>query len=176
MNYFHLFQLPQQFEIDKQILINTFYELQKKYHPDMCNKKILHKKNQLSMAIKINQGFNILNNKFTRANYLLKIYKKKFSFKENHTINEKEILLEKFKLYEKIQKIKNKPNSYKKINFFIKKIKNKLSFNFQNFNKNIKEKKINSANKIFFHISFIYKILQKLKKIKKIMYKKKEKK
>ncbi|VFP79390.1 Fe-S protein assembly co-chaperone HscB [Buchnera aphidicola] len=176
MNYFHLFQLPQQFKIDKKVLINTFYKLQKKYHPDMCNKKILNKKNQLSMAIKINQGFNILNNKFTRASYLLKLHKKNFSFKKNYTINKKEILLEKFKLYEKIQKIKDKPVSYKQINSFIKKIKNKLSFNFKSFSENIKKKKIYSANKIFFHISFIYKILEKLKKIKKKHIKKKEKK
>ncbi|VFP78418.1 Co-chaperone protein HscB [Buchnera aphidicola (Cinara cuneomaculata)] len=168
MNYFDLFQLSPQFNIDQNKLINKFYELQHKYHPDNYLDKKLNKKNQLLMSIKINQGFNILKNKFTRAQYLLKINKKKINTKKNYISNQNNVLIKQFQLHEKLQKIKNQSNSHIQINNFIKKIKVKLNLYFLQFNNAIQEKKINSANKIFYHISFIYKIIKKAKNLKKI--------
>lgn len=167
MNYFNLFQISQKFNINKKKLLNKFYELQKIYHPDIYNKKNINKNEQLIMSIKINQGFNVLKNKFTRAHYLLKLKKKEYLFKKKKEINKQEILLKHFQLYEKIQEIKKKLNALTRIKKFIQKIKKKISLNFKKFNEKIKKKKIYSADKIFFHISFLYKIFKKSKQTKK---------
>ncbi|VFP81294.1 Co-chaperone protein HscB [Buchnera aphidicola (Cinara kochiana kochiana)] len=166
MNYFNLFQIPQKFNIDKNKLINNFYELQKKYHPDNCDKNHLNENKKILISIQINKGFNILKNKFTRANHLLEINKKKYKIKEKYIFNKKKTLIEKFQLYEEIQKIKNQSNSFTKINIFIKNIKIKLNLYFLEFNKKIKEKKINSADQVYGHICFIYKILKKAQNLK----------
>ncbi|VFP83874.1 Fe-S protein assembly co-chaperone HscB [Buchnera aphidicola] len=166
MNYFNLFQLPEKFNIDKNKLVNTFYTLQKKYHPDNCNNKNLNETEKLLKSIQINKGFKILKNKFTRASHLLEINKKKDNIKKKYIFNKKDILMKKFKLYEKIQKIKNKSNSYDEIYIFIKNIKIKLKLYFSEFETAIEKKKINFAHQIFYHISFIYKILRKAQNLK----------
>ena len=38
MDYFSLFQIPQKFQINKNLLEKRFYSLQKKYHPDLYKK------------------------------------------------------------------------------------------------------------------------------------------
>ncbi|MGI4816439.1 MAG: Fe-S protein assembly co-chaperone HscB [Janthinobacterium lividum] len=174
MNYFNLFKLSQKFNIDKKKLIKNFYKLQKKYHPDMQKKKKMSTENQLLISIKINQGFNILKNRFSRAQYLLRIKTKKNLSLKNNNYYEKKILKEQFKLHEKIQKIKKKINSYIHINNFIKKSKIKLTLYFSQFNQKIKENKINCANQIFYRISFIYKIIKKAQHFKNKLIKENE--
>ncbi|WP_075434205.1 Fe-S protein assembly co-chaperone HscB [Buchnera aphidicola] len=165
MNYFNLFQLPQILHIDKKKLINTFYSLQKKYHPDAQNHLELSKKEKLNMSIKINQGFTILKNKYTRAKYLLKLNKKKLLFKKIIVDNQKKWLIKQFQLHETIQNIQNNQNAFIKINKLIKEIKQEISLYFCKFEKKLEKQNIYSANKIFYQLSFIYKIYKKAKKI-----------
>ncbi|VFP86297.1 Co-chaperone protein HscB [Buchnera aphidicola (Cinara pseudotaxifoliae)] len=174
MNYFNLFKLTQKFNIDKKKLTKNFYLLQKKHHPDITKEKKKRKMNQLSMSIKINQGFNILKKKFTRAKYLLDINKKKNIYLENNNLYQKKILIEQFKLNEKIQKIYKKLNAYSNINNFIKKEKIKLKLYFSQFNKAIEEKKIDYADQIFYRISFTRKIIKKAQYFKSKSINKKE--
>ncbi|VFP77977.1 Fe-S protein assembly co-chaperone HscB [Buchnera aphidicola] len=174
MNYFNLFKLSQKFNIDKKKLIKNFYKLQKKYHPDMQKKKKMSTENQLLISIKINQGFNILKNRFTRARYLLKLKTKKILSPKDNNYYQEKTLKKQFKLHEKIQKIKKKSNSYIHIDKFIKKLKIKLILYFSRFNQKIKEKKINYASQIFYRISFIYKIIKKAQNFKNKLIKENE--
>ncbi|VAX76915.1 Fe-S protein assembly co-chaperone HscB [Buchnera aphidicola] len=167
MNYFHLFKIPQKFRINKKKLVEKFYKLQLKYHPDFIKKKDLNKKKKILISIKINQGFKVLKNKFLRAKHLLKIKKKKYCIKEEKFFNQDQILFKQFQLHEKIENIKKKINSLTEINNLIEKLNQKIKFYFLKFNEMIKNKKINYAEKFLFKISFSYKILKKAKKSKK---------
>ncbi|WP_075432369.1 Fe-S protein assembly co-chaperone HscB [Buchnera aphidicola] len=164
MDYFSLFQIPQKFHINKNLLEKKFYSLQKKYHPDIYKKKNHNKNDYPISSSKINKAYNILKDKFNRAKYLLKIY-------NGNKIKKKKILTQdslnkQFKLYEIIEKFKKKKEDIKNIDIFIKKIKNKIRYYFFKINQEFKLKKICEAQETLYNLFFKKKILLILKEIK----------
>ncbi len=72
VDYFTLFGLPKEFDIDQQTLESRFIELSKLVHPDYHsteteNFQLL----SLQITARINQGFEILKDPMKRAEYLL---------------------------------------------------------------------------------------------------------
>ncbi len=72
MNYFEIFGLQQSFEIDTKQIKNTYLLLQKKYHPDKA-KNDEEKISFLNLSIELNEGYKLLMNDLTRAEYILKL-------------------------------------------------------------------------------------------------------
>ncbi len=73
-NYFELLNLPQQFEIDKKNLHESYIKLQQLFHPDkLVNKSNAEKILGLEFAAKLNNIFQILNDDKKRAEYLLSL-------------------------------------------------------------------------------------------------------
>ncbi|GLT19542.1 co-chaperone protein HscB [Vibrio zhanjiangensis] len=72
MNYFELFGLPSQFQLDGSLLSSQFRELQKRFHPD--NFATASERDRL-MAVKkaseINDAYHVLKNPLSRAEYIL---------------------------------------------------------------------------------------------------------
>ncbi|MCW5196744.1 Fe-S protein assembly co-chaperone HscB [Buchnera aphidicola (Pemphigus obesinymphae)] len=106
MNYFKLFDLPEKFDIEVTLLSKKFYQLQRKYHPDLfnnCSKSI--KKNVLNNSTIVNKGYRTLKDPLTRAKHLL--YLNGFNvISENKSIYEKDFLIEQFNFYEEIDRFK----------------------------------------------------------------------
>ncbi|WWO95390.1 MAG: Fe-S protein assembly co-chaperone HscB [Candidatus Dasytiphilus stammeri] len=74
-NYFDLFRLPLQFNIDQKLLAIRFYELQQQFHPDQCiNKSVKDKKWFVEQCALINQAWQILREPLSRAVYILSLY------------------------------------------------------------------------------------------------------
>ncbi|PKF63576.1 co-chaperone HscB [Psychromonas sp. psych-6C06] len=72
MNYFQIFSLPAQFNIDKTQLSSTYRELQKQYHPD---KSVMLSDSErltaMQKSTEINDAYQTLKNSCLRAQYLL---------------------------------------------------------------------------------------------------------
>ncbi|MDD9178586.1 MULTISPECIES: co-chaperone HscB [Aliivibrio] len=72
MNYFELFGLPNQFQLDGSLLSLQFRELQKRFHPD--NFATASERDRLlsiQKAAQINDAYQTLKNPVTRAEYML---------------------------------------------------------------------------------------------------------
>ncbi|RJG47607.1 co-chaperone HscB [Motilimonas pumila] len=72
MNYFELFGLSQDYNLDTQSLAETYRELQKRFHPDkFANASERDKLLALQKASEINDAFHTLKAPLRRAEYLL---------------------------------------------------------------------------------------------------------
>jgi molecular chaperone HscB len=73
-NYFQLFGLPEQFEIDTQSLELNFRKIQSASHPDRFVSATTNERLQsMQMATTANEAYSTLKNPATRAKYLLEL-------------------------------------------------------------------------------------------------------
>ncbi|AEH39955.1 chaperone protein HscB [Buchnera aphidicola (Cinara tujafilina)] len=164
MDYFTLFQIPKQFQINLVVLEKNFYLLQKKYHPDVYKKKNPSDSNNCNFfSAKINKAYNILKDKFSRAKYLLKIYKNENKIVNKNYIVTNSFLNKQFKLYEIIETFKIKKENIKNINNFIKAIENKINYYFLKIAQEFQLKKIIEAQKTLHYLFFKKKYYLKFK-------------
>ena len=134
LNYFLIFNInPPNYKINLEKLSKNYKKIQKKIHPDICNKKYAEDCSSL-----IINAYNILNNDIKRAEYLLKL--NKIETKENEINNSNEQLIKLYNIQEKILNNNNDENIKIK-NKIIEKnniLKNEIANNFDNKNyKNI---------------------------------------
>ncbi|CAL4325869.1 Co-chaperone protein HscB [Buchnera aphidicola (Neophyllaphis podocarpi)] len=166
MNYFNLFSLPQIFNINEELLIKNFYELQKKFHPDKLinsSTNLLSKMN--NKIIIINKGYKILKDPINRAEHLL--YLNNFIVdKKSYLYVEKSFLIKNISLFEKLETIiKEKENNLALSNFINKivlkkdKYLNKLIYLFD-------LKKFKSIKSILIKIKFLQNLISKAEIIK----------
>ncbi|WP_082252453.1 Fe-S protein assembly co-chaperone HscB [Buchnera aphidicola] len=162
INYFNLFKIPQEFCINKKLLKKNFYTLQIKYHPDKIKKKILHINKKKIFSYNINQGYQILKNDFKRAIYLLKILTIKIKNFKKLIIVDQKILKKQFKLYEKIEQLKNINHNLNQILIFKQIIELKIKKNFSNIAFEFHNKNFFQVQKILYKLLFLKKILKKI--------------
>ncbi|CAM3541893.1 hypothetical protein VA7868_02076 [Vibrio aerogenes CECT 7868] len=105
MNYFELFGLPTQYELDGSLLASQFRELQKKFHPD--NFAAASEREQLvavQKASEINDAYQTLKNEISRAEYILLIHGTDIR-DEQRTMQDPEFLMEQMMLREELESI-----------------------------------------------------------------------
>ncbi|CAL4325832.1 Co-chaperone protein HscB [Buchnera aphidicola (Eriosoma grossulariae)] len=114
MNYFQLFNLPEKFLIDQKLLVKNFYDLQKKFHPDLfiLDTPLIQQK-ALKQSILINNAFQTLKNPYHRAEYLLNLNNidlndKKFKLNDNNFFKKYLNLCENFNKIKLMSLSKNK--------------------------------------------------------------------
>ncbi|MCT7655848.1 co-chaperone HscB [Oceanimonas sp. NS1] len=74
MNYFELFGLPEQFQLDGQALAAAYRQLQSQFHPDKFASRPERERLQaVQQAARINDAFSTLKNPLGRAEYLLSL-------------------------------------------------------------------------------------------------------
>lgn len=107
VNYFELFGLPTQFDIDSDQLEIHYHRLQKLYHPDRF---AAHSKPEQAAAARqsalINDGFHTLRTPLSRAEHLLEIAG--FDLKsEQNTFQCPEFLMQQIQWQEALEEIPN---------------------------------------------------------------------
>jgi molecular chaperone HscB len=103
LNYFQLFSIPAQFQIDKSILANTYRELQKQYHPDKFvmladSERLL----AMQKSTEINDAYQTLKNSCLRAQYLLSLEGLDIEL-EQRTLQDTEFLMQQMMWREQIE-------------------------------------------------------------------------
>ncbi|MCG9598825.1 co-chaperone HscB [Vibrio sp. Isolate25] len=72
MNYFELFGLPSQFQLDGSLLSSQFRDLQKRFHPDnFANGSERDRLMAVQKASEINDAYQVLKSPLSRAEYIL---------------------------------------------------------------------------------------------------------
>ncbi|NOI56273.1 co-chaperone HscB [Vibrio coralliilyticus] len=72
MNYFELFGLPSQFQLDGSLLSSQFRELQKRFHPDnFASASERDRLMAVQKASEINDAYQVLKSPLSRAEYML---------------------------------------------------------------------------------------------------------
>lgn len=70
--YFDLFQLPKQFDLDNDQLEQRYHALAAQFHPDkFAGKNSFEQKQAMMMATTVNEAYRVLKNPLDRAAYIL---------------------------------------------------------------------------------------------------------
>ncbi|SJN57967.1 co-chaperone HscB [Vibrio ruber] len=107
MNYFELFGLPTQFELDGSLLSSQFRELQKSFHPD--NFATASERERLAAvqkASEINDAYQTLKSDIRRAEYLLMLHDIDLR-SEQQTMQDPEFLMEQMLLREELETLES---------------------------------------------------------------------
>lgn len=108
MNYFELFDLPTQFDVEMSLLSSRFRELQKQFHPDKFASSSEHEKLlAVQQASQINDAYRVLKAPVDRAEYLLSLHGFDLT-NEQHTMNDLEFLMEQMTLREELEAIEQR--------------------------------------------------------------------
>ncbi|SHO58101.1 co-chaperone HscB [Vibrio quintilis] len=105
MNYFELFGLPTQYELDGSLLASQFRELQKRFHPDnFASSSERERLIAVRKASEINDAYQTLKNEISRAEYILLIHGTDIRG-EQRTMQDPEFLMEQMMLREELESI-----------------------------------------------------------------------
>lgn len=103
MRYFELFDLPIQFEVDTQLLVERFRTIQKQVHPDkFANASEQQKLLAVQQASEINDAYETLKAPLTRAEYM--VAEHGFDVRhEQETIKDGMFLMQQMELREELE-------------------------------------------------------------------------
>jgi molecular chaperone HscB len=74
-NYFELFQLPQQFEVDEARLMDAYREFQRRFHPDKFVRALgAEKRLAMQWSTLSNEAYQVLKDPQKRALYLCELH------------------------------------------------------------------------------------------------------
>ncbi|QIL86005.1 co-chaperone HscB [Vibrio sp. HDW18] len=105
MNYFELFGLPIQFELDGSLLSSQFRMLQKRFHPDnFANASERDRLLSVQQAAQINDAYQTLKDPLQRAEYLLSLQGIAMNA-EQQTLQDPLFLMEQMELREELESL-----------------------------------------------------------------------
>lgn len=111
MNYFELFGLPSQFQLDGSLLSSQFRELQKRFHPDkFATASERDRLMSVQKAAEINDAYQILKNPLSRAEYMLAEQGMEIRG-EQQTMQDPMFLMEQMELREELENISTRSNA-----------------------------------------------------------------
>ena len=117
-NYFQIFGLEEDFEVDIKTLSLRYRELQGLVHPDkFANASESEKRKALQKTTEINQAHETLKNPLLRAIYILKLKGIDLD-QENVTSHDGAFLMQQMELRESLAKIKTSPDALDKLSKF----------------------------------------------------------
>jgi len=154
MNFFTLFNLLEQFDLDLKTLEQRYFELQKEFHPDRVKGKTEPERLLLvRKSADINQGYRTLKNKVSRVEHLLEIKNIFVTREQNNTYkpSQKTLMLQ----LEFSERIEDESEDKEKIKLEVKELLNNA---FNNFNKYYIEGAFEQAASEYFLIKFLSKV------------------
>jgi molecular chaperone HscB len=107
MNYFDIFGLPIQFELDGSLLASQYRELQRRFHPD--NYATASERDRLmavQKAAQINDAYQILKSPLARAEYILSLNGIEMHG-EKQTLQDPMFLMEQMELREELEEVRD---------------------------------------------------------------------
>lgn len=124
-NYFEIFGLPVDFNVDKTSLAERYRELQKTVHPDrFANASDRDRRLAVQQAAFINEALETLKSPLKRARYLLQLNGIEFD-DEKETHLDPEFLMEQMELREAVADIRQQADPFSTLGELMQSIRNK---------------------------------------------------
>lgn len=109
-NFFTLFDLPEQFNLNEKTLKTRFVALQTQFHPDnFAQQSETQKLNALKYSTLLNDAFQCLNNPIARAQHLLQLVHHPLDL-HNNTAMPQSFLIQQLTLHEELEEAKKSNN------------------------------------------------------------------
>lgn len=152
-NYFKIFEIEENIEINLNDLEKKYFEFQKNFHPDKAGIAEIEK------SILINEAYEVLKNKVLRASHILQIHNIDVENDEKSIKVNQETLMEIFTLQEEISDNNQEKNSELK-----NLLQEKIEENFCKVKEEIAKKNYEIAAQNLIKIKYYSKTLKDLKK------------
>ncbi|SFV60854.1 Chaperone protein HscB [hydrothermal vent metagenome] len=160
-NYFSIFDLKTDFEIDKIKLEQQYKEQIAQFHPDKFANSTADEKSQaLQNTSLINTAYNTLKSDLNRAIYLLEL-NNIYPFDEKDTQMDAEFLITQIELREKLETLKNETE----VEEFIDKINPLEKQHIQNIKESFKMNNLENAKKNVRELRFYQQLILEANKL-----------
>jgi len=126
-NYFELFDLPVDFDIDNALLAQRYRELQQVVHPDnYANASEKERRLALQKTAQINEAFQVLKHPMSRGRYLLELQGVDTQEAQDMTMDSG-FLIQQMELRETLASIKQQAQPIEALNHFLEKIQQQIT-------------------------------------------------
>ncbi len=124
-NFFEVFGLPQQYEVDRDALASSFRALQAQVHPDrFVNGTDEERRIAMQSTAFLNEANDTLQNERLRARYLLELQGVEFS-DETGTTNDQDFLMQQLEIRGLIEDAENATDPFEELDQLRKMIKSR---------------------------------------------------
>jgi molecular chaperone HscB len=157
MNYFELFDIPVNLQVNKNLLTQKYFELQKKFHPDFFTQATEYEQAEaLEASSKINKALKTLKNEDETIKYVLQL-KGVLQEEEKYQLPP-DFLMEVMELNEEISK-----DSLTQINSFEKEIYSTVEHIIKNYDDTtITTEALLKVKEYYFKKKYLQRILERL--------------
>jgi molecular chaperone HscB len=157
-NYFDIFGLPVEFEIDSQLLAEQYRKLQQTVHPDRyANASERDRRMSVQQAADVNEAFHTLKSPLKRARYLLQIKGVAFDDEKETTVDP-EFLLEQMELREALAEVNSSADAFAELNAIMQDIVKRIAHMLDDYNDCIKIGELQKAKAIVQKLQFLEKL------------------
>lgn len=161
-NYFEIFNIPVQFDLDISQLSGVYRDLQKEVHPDrFASAGEQQTRIAMQMTSLVNQAFDTLKSPVSRAHYLLKLTGLDIDHEKDTTMDPM-FLMEQMELREEFEEVRSKSDPLAEVDRLLKQVKESMSGIMQAFSAAYQQKDFDKAHELSRKMQFINKNTQEL--------------
>jgi molecular chaperone HscB len=156
-DYFEMFQLDREFDLDLTILAERFRELQKSVHPDkFVNASETEKRVSMQWTVQANSGYDTLKEPLARAIYLLELSEVKI---ETNPVLDPGFLMEQIEFREELEDIGEADDALSALDGFKLRVKEVMSAIESSFASAYGKEKFKAAEQEVYKLQFMKKLL-----------------
>ena len=164
-NYFEIFDVPVDYQVDLNKVSQLYRELQKAVHPDrFANGSEQEKRIAMQQTSLINQAFQTLKDPVLRAQYLLRL-KGVDMQNETDTTMDPEFLMEQMEFREAISEVKSHSDPLAELDKMLSESKQKINGFMESFSHTYAEDKLDSARDTVRKMQFLFKAQKEINEL-----------
>ncbi len=157
-NYFEIFGLPEDFNIDSLQLADHYRELQKTVHPDrFANASDRDRRLAMQQAAHVNEAYHTLKSPLKRARYMLQLRGVEFD-DEKETTLDPAFLMEQMELREALAEVKSTPDPFTTLGDILADIEKRISAMLKEFVEKVAAGDLQKAKSIVQKLQFLEKL------------------
>ncbi len=161
-NFFQLFNLPEAFELDLDILAQSYRELQQEVHPDkFAGGEEQEKMRAVQLTSFLNEAYGTLKSPLQRAGHLLKLRGCDVEQVSQSDLD-MDLLMEQMQLREALAELPKDESAIPELERLKNEVSEKLQGRQQNFVADLGNNNLTDAKKIFHEMQFLHKLLSEI--------------